>query len=269
MKLLLILFSSLFMNACGCQKKILKNDLKSKKIMNQKETLSGNYLISLYDYTNSSSKKINLNFNPITKKISGFSGCNRFFGNYTAKNGSIKFDEISGTEMYCGDNVDILEKKLLKTLSKATTYRLKEGILTLQINNKDVLRAESEVFLKKQQEKNNILVYEESTRGFFLELVLQENVLLIRKDRNSEKATEIKISKADMETVQSLISEIKLEKINTLEAPTKKRHFDGATHARLTITKNGKQYKGASFDGGHPPKELEALIYTILSLSKK
>lgn len=50
-----------------------------------------------------------------SKKIEGFSGCNRFFGGYEAGTNSLSFGPIAGTRMFCPDME--VENTLLKMLA--------------------------------------------------------------------------------------------------------------------------------------------------------
>lgn len=54
-----------------------------------------------------------------------------------------------------------------------------------------------------------------------------------------------------------------LSKISELQSPTTGRYSDRALSATFIITSGGTVYTSATFDAGHPPKELEALYNTI------
>ena len=267
MKILLILFSTLLMNACSCQKKTTENNMKTKLSENTpKEKISGKYTVQLLADNEISAKKVTLNFNSETKTVSGFSGCNHFSGKYKQTEGNILFSSIMSTKMACLDNDT--EQVFMKALSNTTNFQLKKGALILKSDSINVLTAQSEKKMVTQQENKNIVVYGASTRGFFQEIALQKNRLLVRNDRNSKKAIEILVSDEEMEAIKILISEIDLKTINTLASPTNMRQYDGAAHAGIRIVKKEKTYRSAGFDAGHPPKELEALVNKIISLSQ-
>ena len=269
MKILLILFSTLMMNACGCQKKTVENNMKSKIAASaQQEKLSGTYTVKVVGDIDVSTQKLTLTFNPQRNMVTGFSGCNTYTGPYTEKKGTIKFGNIMATEMYCEEGSKT-EKMFMDALSKVTSFQLNRETLILKSPSGKILEARANHKRVALQESNNIVSYVSSTRGYFMTLVLQENKLLVRKDRNSEKGELLAVSDKDMDAVKALISEINLATIDKLESPTKMRLYDGAPYANIFITQKGKVYRGAGFDGGHPPKELAALVNKLISLSQK
>lgn len=72
---------------------------------------------------------ITLEFDKNTHGISGFGGCNRFFGTYAINGDSVFFGAIGSTEMAC-DNLKT-ETDYYALLKKAETYKIKSGKLTL------------------------------------------------------------------------------------------------------------------------------------------
>ncbi|MDO5972254.1 hypothetical protein Q4Q35_20845 [Flavivirga aquimarina] len=64
------------------------------------------------------------------------------------------------------------------------------------------------------------------------------------------------------------IKPVDVENIPNLKAPSQKRLFDGAAIARLKIIYNGTTYETEPFDHGNPPKDIEALVKEILSVSE-
>jgi heat shock protein HslJ len=58
-------------------------------------------------------------------RLSGFSGCNRFFGHYTDSNdGVFSTGSIGATKMACGDERDQLEQHYLEQLASAKLYAI-------------------------------------------------------------------------------------------------------------------------------------------------
>jgi hypothetical protein len=53
-----------------------------------------------------------------------------------------------------------------------------------------------------------------------------------------------------------------------LEAPTSLRNHDGAAIATLGVSKDKEETISNSFDHGHPPKAIEALVNKVLSIKK-
>lgn len=65
--------------------------------------------------------KANLQFDVKSKKVSGNSGCNNFFGSYTAAADQITFSALAGTKMACIDkDAASTETKMRNYLSEAT-----------------------------------------------------------------------------------------------------------------------------------------------------
>lgn len=268
MKLFLILFSGFLMNACGCHQKTAAYDMENKLATNAtNEQLSGAYTVQLLEAITVESKKITLNFNSETKTVSGFSGCNNFSGSYTENDGQLVFGTLIATEMYCKDSSKI-ESVFMKALSKTTTYQLNKGKLSLASKDGEVLKAEVLKKEMKVQETKSIITYTASTRGYFFEAALFENKFLVAEQRDQKKPRILKVSNEEMEVLKALIAKIDVQAISTLESPTKKRHYDGAAHARITITHDNEFYKSAGFDHGFPPKELEELVHKIVALTK-
>ena len=65
--------------------------------------------------------------------IGGSSGCNSYFGTYTAEGSSLRIEGIGMTEMACLDPAGVMdqEQAYLQALSEVTGYRLGEGQLEM------------------------------------------------------------------------------------------------------------------------------------------
>ena len=113
------------------------------------------------------------------------------------------------------------------------------------------------------QQKDYTIEYSAMSRGVFKEVKINGNSISVQKDRNSKPI----VSELDSENKEYLFS--KLEGIDVtmlpeLKAPTEKRLFDGAAHATLKITVDGKTYSTASFDHGFPPEEIKPICNRIV-----
>jgi hypothetical protein len=97
----------------------------------------------------------------------------------------------------------------------------------------------------------------------FKEVTINDSTISFQKDRNSKPETQICNSDLWREILINIES-IDLESLQKLEAPTGKRLFDGAAHATLKITIDGKTYSTSSFDHGFPPEELKTLCDIIV-----
>ena len=71
----------------------------------------------------------NLEINTSKNTFNGFSGCNRIAGSIFFENGLLRFTDIMGTKMHCGDGNK--ESEFLKALQSSTTYEIGNNRLTL------------------------------------------------------------------------------------------------------------------------------------------
>jgi len=82
-------------------------------------------------------KPITLNFNTTEQKVSGFAGCNQYFGNFTADKTSLKFSLLGSTKMYC-DSMEI-ENKFLDILTQINSFSSENNILILLTDQQVIL----------------------------------------------------------------------------------------------------------------------------------
>jgi len=97
--------------------------------------------------------------------------------------------------------------------------------------------------------------------------VITRSTILVQKDSNS-KAISKACSKEDWSQLMNLLNAIDLKNISKLKAPTQARLYDGAATAQLIIKQDNNTFETNSFDHGNPPKEIEALVQEILSMSE-
>ena len=79
----------------------------------------------------------NLEINTAQNTFSGFAGCNGMAGSIFFENGLLRFTDILGTKMFCGDGNK--ESEFLKALQSSTTYEIKNNRLTLSNPSGDLL----------------------------------------------------------------------------------------------------------------------------------
>ncbi len=73
-------------------------------------------------------------------RISGFSGCNRLFGNYAASNdGTLALGQLGATKMACMGSADALEKQVMAGLNHVGMYSLTHSQLSLMDARRKVL----------------------------------------------------------------------------------------------------------------------------------
>lgn len=83
------------------------------------------------------------------------------------------------------------------------------------------------------------------------------------KTQNSSKTFFITL--AQKEALKESIAKLAIEEIGDLKAPSNKRAFDGAMHARISIHLNDTTYVSSDFDDGNPPEELKPLVELLES----
>jgi heat shock protein HslJ len=226
------------------------------------EILSGIYTIKQIGSDNNLPFQLTLEFNQETNKVSGFSGCNRFFGTYQQDGNSIAFSQLGSTKMLCNEDANKIESQLMTFLERANKFNLKAGFLTLLENSNPIIIANA------KQEKI-VITYQALSRGFFEEISISKDTLTICNDRDRKQIKSYPFSSNDWNECLELLSKIKTETLSDLKAPTAMRLYDGAAHATLTIKKETKEFQTSSFDHGHPPEEIKALVEKLLYFKKE
>ena len=74
-------------------------------------------------------------------KLTGFSGCNNFFGTYSFSGNTIHFSGIGMTKMYCKDAMEV-ENGLSQALTNADQFRINSNHLELLKNSELLARFE-------------------------------------------------------------------------------------------------------------------------------
>ena len=64
-------------------------------------------------------------------KISGFGGCNSFFGHYTANGGALEIGPLGSTRKACAETVMKAEAAFLEAVGAASAYRIERDALVL------------------------------------------------------------------------------------------------------------------------------------------
>lgn len=152
---------------------------------------------------------------------------------------------------------------------QATAVEVKDGVN----NQEKVITADTtpktavEENIDKNQESDGV-VYEASSRGYFLKVKFADGKLAYTKGRDSEKMEEVVLTKAQSDELNSLLNAFKPEVLPGLKAPTEKRFYDGAAMANLSITQKGSAFTSETFDHGFPPATIEKFVKKLLSYTK-
>ncbi|MFY0713413.1 META domain-containing protein [Seonamhaeicola sp. NFXS20] len=251
MKWILILFSIITLKTCN------NTSLEQNTTM-----LNNNFSITTLNGTNVSAFNLTISFNDSTKQVSGFSGCNRFFGSYTIKNNTIKLGPLASTRKMCMPKLNSVESKLLDALTKANHFTIKNDTLILLEEENKLLTA-----VKKDFYESVSFEYTQHSKGRFQLIKVNKKTITIQNKRAGT------ITKTDCNEIQwqKIINAFKLvntDSISSLKAPSNKRLFDGAAIAKLTVTFDGETYETPSFDHGNPHPNIANLVKEILSLTQ-
>lgn len=261
MKILFSLFVLLMMmESCNSTKETVV--ISSENV----DKLSGTYSISQIEGYSTISAELSITFEDATNKVTGFAGCNTFFGTYHLANKSMTFKAIATTKKYCQMEINNLENQFLRALKRANTVSINENIMSLLVNDTLLLTAKKRHALKGKN--NSKIIYQALSRGSFEYVEISESGVLVSSDRNLINSKNYKCYKEDWEAINSLINDLNLDAFEDLEAPTGKRLFDGAPHATLVIKQGDKDFKTPSFDGGFPPEAIEALVNKVISIKE-
>jgi hypothetical protein len=110
--------------------------------------------------------------------------------------------------------------------------------------------------------------YEAHTRGFFLELILQNKTMERFDHFDKLKSTTKLLSSKQWNELLYLVKEIDLPQIPITDAPSKLRHTDAAAFARLTVITEKDSFKTKYFDHHNPPSLVKPIVEKILSLQE-
>lgn len=109
--------------------------------------------------------------------------------------------------------------------------------------------------------------YEATTRGFYERIWITKDSITVTNDRNQQKKMSRPTPQIDWNELMAILNDVDIKSLPTLEAPTSMRQYDGAAIASLIVTQNKEEIKTNSFDHGHPPKAIEALVNKVLSMN--
>jgi heat shock protein HslJ len=136
MKIIFSLFVLLVITeSCHSTKESIDNSAKNA------QPLSGTYSISQIGDIKSISKELSITFDDSTNKVSGFAGCNTFFGTYNLDNNSMTLTNIASSKKFCQKEINKLESQLITALNNVNTFSINETIISLLENETILLTA--------------------------------------------------------------------------------------------------------------------------------
>ena len=139
--------------------------------------------------------------------------------------------------------------------------------------NKTTVQEEAKVVntesnLGEQVSNLPVVVYQETTRGMFREITVREGKIFVITARGAKPAF-WELKKEDYKKLLDLYQKIDLNGLSSLKDPTQKRFYDGAPIATLSFTNEKDTYTSSEFDGGFPPKEIEAFVNELIVVAEK
>jgi hypothetical protein len=117
--------------------------------------------------------------------------------------------------------------------------------------------------------ENLRISYQVISRGYFKQLSFEDAQMMYSEDPNVKAIDTFKLNKKEWSDVLQLVAQLDLDGLESLVAPTEKRLYDGAAHSTVSVVIDGKSYVSSSFDEGHPPAEINALVNKMLTISEK
>lgn len=256
----IFILSILVLNSCASQK---PNNISKKEALDS-ISIDGDWEVISIHGQKDFSQKPNMSFSQKDQHVGGNSGCNNYGGEFSIKGSDISFGQMTSTMMACiGDNT---EDRFFSALDQVKSYSIKDGKLQLIDKNQNIVL---ELQNPKKQKGVSRIIYRANSRAFFKEIIVSENEVFIKNDRNDKNHTQLKTTKINWKACLRLLSQATIDELPKLKAPTSKRLYDGAAHANLIVEKDGKKITSITFDHGHPPKAIEALVEQLLSISEK
>jgi len=276
MKFLISLFAIVMMTeSCNSSKGSTSVDESQEKSNTMQDLLSGTYTLSEIENIDKLPMTLSINFDASSNRVSGFSGCNSFFGDYTTDGNTISFGPLATSKKYCQDAQNKIERQFLDVLSKTRTYKIEGNSIYLSNDDGQLLKANKQLASKpsksdmvKDNYNRTLITYQAQSRGMFEFVQISESGVRTSSDRNLKSFTNYRCDPKDWETLSNMFQNIDNDEFQKLEAPTNKRLYDGAAHATLSIILGDVEIMSPSFDHGVPPKEIEELVNKVLSIKE-
>lgn len=263
MKHILIAISMVILRCCWGGPSDYTLMLHSQNNSSALKDLNGSYHIIQLNNDNVSSYHLNINFNKETNQVSGFSGCNRFFGAYSQKGNQLKFGELGATKMLCDDKKNNLESAFFKVLQKANTILFSDNGFSIFQDKKLLLVAEKEN-LKSSKVS---FEYTDQSRSHLMHLKINKKQVSYNNTLDNETYT-FQCPDENWNAILEAYNAVDVKNIPNLKAPSQKRLYDGASIAKLKIIVDGKTYLTPSFDHGNPHPDIAKLVKVILSVMR-
>ncbi|SDS34931.1 META domain-containing protein [Winogradskyella sediminis] len=269
MKFIISLFTLLLtVSSCDSSKKGIENSATMQ------DTLSGTYYITQMGNTDVSLNKLAISFDEKTNKVTGFSGCNSFFGSYSLENNSITFSNIATSKKMCPKDIMAVEMQFLKVLNQVHAFSIKGNIVSFLNNDIVLLKASSNSSTTKKSTVINdgyktAVKYQTTSRGSYNFILISKDNILVSEDRHLQNIKTYSIDATEWNVLHKLIDAVNLEELSEVTPPSNNHQHDEALHATLSLQIGDIEYTSPGFDHGNPPKEIETLVNKVLSIKEK
>lgn len=265
MKHLAILISVMILKSCGNSKDVAS--IANTSDMITSDSISGMFTLEQLDDVDVTDE-LTLEFDSKTNTVSGFAGCNRFFGTYSTAGNTISFSELGATKMMCQEDANKTEQKMFQALAKINAFELQNGKLSLKNDEAILIRANENITSKFKQGQTIDITYRASTRGYFETIWIEGDSLKYTNDRDLKEIYRHQLSNDQLSEIIAIYEELDVESIPSLKPPSKTFHYDAAPMAVLIIKENGNTYMTNGFDHGNPPKPIHLIVNKVLSIKE-
>jgi len=131
----------------------------------------------------------------------------------------------------------------------------------------------SQVLYSQTHDDIRRIEFNSGTRTYREQIILTaDSVVCIQEDFQVDKKPRLTARKATEREWSGLIAslqDVRMTEIETLESPTMKRTFDGASHGSIIITTKDNSTFTHGFDDEDPHKKLKPLMSQIRKFRKK
>jgi hypothetical protein len=115
--------------------------------------------------------------------------------------------------------------------------------------------------------------FNSGTRGYREQIIITpDSIVSIQEDIKANQKPNVKARAASPKEWSKLLDclkDVRLTEIETLESPTMKRAYDGASHGSIIITTTDNKTFTHGFDDEDPHKKLKPLMAEIKKYRKK
>ena len=265
MKLFTLILTVVLLKSCGNTQ--ATTNLNSDMLTKQSETLSGLYTVDSLQNFKDLPEELTLEFDNETNKISGYSGCNHFFGTYTITGNSIAVGPIASTKKMCIEKVAAVEQHMISVLDQINTFSLEDGVLTLKTDNDMFISASKVKSIVVEEGKPFSIAYSARSRGVYKMVTFEKGTISYKKDQNSEAKVKVCVED-EIERINESVFALNLSKISKLEPPSTAHQYDGALMGRLIVDYGDEKYETNIFDHGNPPAYISNLVAALISISE-